>query len=271
MSLTPADIKSLAAAIREIGTDSKSQQNTSTAAVALKLPPFWQEDPTLWFTQVESTFATRGITADKTKFDYVVTALDNKAASEVKSTLLKPPTEDMYKKLKQDLIDAFDKTQEAKDAELLSLTDIGDRTPSSHWRYLQSLNSDGSTLLRALFLSHLPPDVRTIVQSQGIKDGCELAKAADRALQARDSGRPTASAVQRTNQRQRNQRRDGRNNSNNTQRDRENDSYTCFYHKRFGRSARRCQPDCRYYEQFSTSSAHLVSTEAAGNEQTDRV
>lgn len=267
MPLTTDDLKEIAAALREVSSSSTSSAMSSTSAVSIKLPPFWQDEPTLWFSQVESMFSTKGITQDKTKYDYIVSALDNKAALEIKPTIVKPPTEKMYDTIKSVLIAAFDKPQEAKDAELLSLTDIGDRTPSSHYRYLQALNSDGTTLLRALFLSHLPADVRTIVQAQGITDNLELAKAADRAMQARDSSRhPPSAAAVRTRQ-QRNQR----SNRSSSNRDREGTSeYTCYFHKRFGKSARRCQPDCRFNEQFNTTAANLVS-EQAGNDQTDRV
>lgn len=37
-----------------------------------KLLPFWQEDPELWFTQVEAAFSIFQITCDDTKLQYVV-------------------------------------------------------------------------------------------------------------------------------------------------------------------------------------------------------
>ena len=275
MPLTTEDLQGLAEALKSISTassDTKASTTSTTAAVAVKLPTFWQDEPTIWFTQAESMFATKGITADKTMYDYVVAALDNKAALEIKSTLVSPPKTDMYKAIKGALIDAFDKTQEAKDAELLSLTDIGDRLPSSHYRYLKSLNSDGKTLLRALFLSHLPADVRTIVQAQGITDNEQLAKAADRAIQARESSRqPLSATAIRTRKRDQRGARSTRDRENTSTRstDREG-AYTCYYHKRFGKDARRCQPDCKYASQFNAAAANLV-LDGAGNEQTDRL
>ena len=258
MSLNANDIAGLAAAIQKLSTGSTTTQPT-TSAVALKLPTFWRDEPVIWFEQVEAAFATKGITNDQTKRDYVLGALDNDTAKEVKQAIINPPQEKKYDALKNALTSAFDRTQDQKDAELLALTDIGDRRPTAHLRYLRNLNSNGVSLMRAMFLSHLPADVRTIVQAQGLKDLDQLAEAADRAMDAKDS-RPCTAAINRGPK----TKRSNTNKRDNTQeRDRSQEHSLCHFHKRSGKQARRCAPGCIMYQPVSTNALDL---EDQGNE-----
>ena len=153
-------------------------------AVSVKLPKFWPDDPEVWFVRVEAQLRSRSVTQDQTKFDYVIAALDNATAAEVKSILLNPPEEDKYGTLKTALLGAFGKSQTQKDAELLNISGLGDRTPSSLLRKLESLNNDAETLRRAFFLAQLPSQVRSILALQDFEDIHELAKAADRIVEA---------------------------------------------------------------------------------------
>ena len=52
-------------------------------AVALKLPTSWTAQPDVWFAQAEAQFNLRGITADDTKYYYVLVALDQNTATRV--------------------------------------------------------------------------------------------------------------------------------------------------------------------------------------------
>merc|ERR1712024_77694 len=178
MPLEAADITGIAQALKDLGAP-------GIQAASLKLPEFWTDKPEVWFARVESQFGTKQITVDKTKFDYVISSLDNATAGEVEPILKTPPAADKYDALKAALLAAFGKTQAQKDSELLAIMGLGDMKPTALLRRLQSLNSDPATLFRAHFLALLPSEVRSVLAGQEIADISDLAKAADRVMEAR--------------------------------------------------------------------------------------
>ena len=122
----------------------------------------------MWFARVESQFGTKQITGDQTKFDYVVSSLDNSTAGEVEAILTNPPQANKYNALKTALLAAFGKTWTQKDSELFSITGLGDMKPTALLRRLQTLNSDPKTLFRAHFLALLPSEVRCVLAGREI-------------------------------------------------------------------------------------------------------
>ena len=181
MPLEAADIQALAQALQGLSPN----QAPTVNATAVKLPAFWQGNPKVWFKQVESVLSTRNpvITLQQTKFDYVIQSLDNHTADRVQAIILNPP-EEPYTAIKAALIKAFGKSQEEKDQELLNLSGLGDRKPSDLLQHMQNLNAYPKTLFKALFLSQMPPDVRTILATSSKTEVSDLAAEADRIVEA---------------------------------------------------------------------------------------
>ena len=120
-----------------------SDEVTSAAApanaVSVKLPPYWPQDPILWFARAEAMFRTRGVTAQQTMFDYVIGSLDHEFAVEIRDILLSPPRNDPYSVLKRELIRRTQASAQQRLRELLSQKDLGDRKPSQLLRHMQQL------------------------------------------------------------------------------------------------------------------------------------
>ena len=259
------DLTELAKAIKDAGAP------PAINATSIKLPEFWTEDPELWFARVEAQFATRDIRNSDTKFNYIVAALDNVTAAEVKSILVNPPTFDKYSALRTALVEAFAKSQAQKDAELLAISGLGDRKPTALLRKIQSLNTDADTLLRAFFLAQLPTDVRAVLAASDETDIEDLAKAADRIVESKTLGpRGYLNEVQEVAAIR---DRSGRPRSAANPPSSPN---ICFFHSKFGPKARKCRPGCLFAELCATASAPPASSRSSaqtswpGNEHAGR-
>lgn len=241
------------------------------AAVHLKLPPFWPADPQIWFAQVEAQFTTRGITAQKTKFDHIVASLAPEFATEVRDLILNPPRDNPYATLKEQLIKRTAASEQRRLKQLFNAEELGDRKPSQLLRHMQQLlgdkanNTDGA-FMRELFLQRLPSNVRMVLASTpdtGSLD--DLAQLADKIMEV---ATPSVSSVHTSTEfehlrqevaelkmliqtlKQPKRRYHGCSPSPAPPRQ----QVLCWYHNKFGDNAKKCKPPCdKSSENFQAS------------------
>lgn len=172
------------------------------AAISVKLPPFWPADPEVWFAQVEAQFTTRGITAQKTRFEYIISSLSPEFAVEVRDLLLTPPADNPYDTLKAQLIKRTTASEQRKLQQLISGEELGDRKPTQLLRRMQQLlgdklgTADPHTFLRELFLQRLPANVRMVLASADV--AMDMDKLADLADKVMEVATPTVAAISDT-------------------------------------------------------------------------
>lgn len=155
---------------------------------AIRLPPFWTPNPTVWFIQVECQFALGRITSQLTKFQHVVSALPQEIAAQLLDVLAAPPAANPYDALKAAVLQRTTASERKRFQELLSAEDLGDRRPTELLRHMQNLLGEravtfDSTLLKQLFLQRLPPTVQMILASASALSLQELAVLADKVME----------------------------------------------------------------------------------------
>ena len=254
MPLGAEDIQALATALQTLRPEA-----ATVNATAVKLPSFWSGNPEVWFKQAESVFSTRRpqITSQQTKFDYIIQALDNSTADRVQAIILSPP-EDPYDTLRAALIRIFGKTQTQKDQEVLNINGLGDKKPSELLQHILNLNADPKTLVKALFLAQLPPEVRQILAVSDKTDIKDLAKEADRIMEV--SQLANNSRVNATGEPRKPFRRNPVNPVSKSDQHPVSKSDQqwpllpglCKYHSKFGDRARSCLPPCKFHNVSGT-------------------
>ena len=86
--------------------------------------------PTIWFAQVNAQFLTQGITAQETKFAYVVASLQSEIAQEVRDIIIEPPIYGPYDSLKAEPVRRTSASEQKHLHQLLISEELGDRKPS---------------------------------------------------------------------------------------------------------------------------------------------
>ncbi|XP_055950353.1 uncharacterized protein LOC129984489 [Argiope bruennichi] len=162
-------------------TPNSANNDATVSRVGVKLPPFWKANPALWFVQLEAQFALAGITADDTKFNHVVSAVDSDILNCVSDIILKPPDTDKYPTLKKRLIELHSESEASKIRTLLQGLELGDQRPSQLLARMKTLAGDavGEPLLKSLWLGRLPNSTQTILTALN-EDLAGLASVADK-------------------------------------------------------------------------------------------
>ncbi|XP_025991342.1 uncharacterized protein LOC113003955 [Solenopsis invicta] len=246
-----------------------------SAAQTVRLPPFWKDNPALWFAQVEAAFAIHRITGDDSKFRYVVLHVDQSVLPLVADLIANPPAQDKYSTLKERICTVLGETSATNIRKLLGSHEIGDEKPSIFLQRLRNLAAGQVTddILKSIFMEQLPENVRTILEISEVQDLAKLAAQADKII---EMARPSSSTIQAVSggqnnsdkllkeivelkqqvkklalrDRQRSGSR-GRTPSRGRAKQRGNNdsnksSEYCYYHNKFGDKAFKCTPPCSY-------------------------
>ncbi|XP_052749151.1 uncharacterized protein LOC128200273 [Galleria mellonella] len=214
-----------------------SNNNDEIFKVGIRVPPFWPEEPEIWFAQ------------------------------EVKDIIISPPPTEKYEKLKTELIKRLSASREKQVKQLLMHEELGDRRPSQFLRHLQSLAGPNvpEDFLKTIWTSRLPRNVQTVIAAQPTASLEVLSDLADR-IQDIAPATPQVSAASTCGsslaneiaelRRQMKVLMDRQSRPRSCQRSRSRSETRsesnyrkfpkCWYHAKFGAKAKRCVKPCDY-------------------------
>lgn len=248
-----------------------------------KIPPFYRDDPALWFLQMDSTFRTAKITDQVTMGDYVITALETEGVACCRDIILKADKTRFFDEIKARILATFSMSAEDKLRRLLKGNVLTDGKPSLILHRLRGLDDGncGEGILKSIFLDQLSPQSRAILAVSDVADLDKLALVADqiyevssnqtfqsyavknksfsnasneRAVISSDSVNSLTAAITELLRRFPSDRKDSFSRSRSKSRDNRSRSRSlspspnniCWAHKRFGNQAKSCRKPCSW-------------------------
>ncbi|GFR08271.1 transposon Tf2-6 polyprotein [Trichonephila clavata] len=171
----------------EMAVANSNEQKFEANKVSVKIPPFWEEKPEIWFFQVETQFSIANINQEETKFNYLVAQLDPKFVENIWD-IIQSNEKNKYSCAKSRLLSIFKGSEEKSVKNLLTGISLGDMKLSQLLRKMKSLAGDNITekVLRTLWLDKLPVSIKNIlvVSSENLEN---LSVMADKSFEINSS------------------------------------------------------------------------------------
>ncbi|GBL83666.1 hypothetical protein AVEN_132597-1 [Araneus ventricosus] len=137
---------------------------TELHKVSVKILPFWIDKPEIWFYQVDAQFKISGITAEETKFNYLISQLDPKFVENVWD-IIRSNSQTKYTDSKTRLLNLFKESENARIQRLITGIDLDDLKPSQLLQKLRSvaISDVSENLIKTLWLGKLPDSIKNIL------------------------------------------------------------------------------------------------------------
>lgn len=264
--------------VTDQGTSGQSYAASEVCQVTevVKMQAFFESDPELWFSVIESQFAARRISAEKTRYMQVVANLNCTTAALVKDIIKTQFADGHYEKLKKALIAIFGESSSEKFQKLISQSEVGSMKPSQLLHHLKSLadNTISEALVKQLWIQRLPVSSRAVLSASS-ENLDNLAQMADRMWEVSDrfcvsslksekqvpSSTDIINALEKITDRLDALERKGRvsqrdvtpyrtrgrspSKSRTSSAGRDDQDF-CWYHAKFGKSASKCRDPCKF-------------------------
>lgn len=249
-----------------------AQQN-AVNRIQVRVPPFWKQNPEIWFHQLEAQFANSLIVNDRTKFNTIVGVIESDILSSVSDIVLNPPANNCYDAIKARLLNQFAETENKKLNNLFHELTIGDMKPSDLLRKMRELSCGkvGDDLMKTLWLQRLPATIQTVLSTSN-DNLIQLAVMADKMFDITEAS--SIQAVSSFSQQQHiddlvnvvhkldvkienlnKDFRESRTSFGHSSRSRQQTPHRassapnneiCFYHNRYGNKAVKCRTPCTF-------------------------
>ncbi len=133
---------------------------------SVKLPAFWAESPTTWFSVVEAQFEAEGLQDSRRKFFCTVATLPLSVARNAQHIIAHPPARRPYEQLREFLTAAHTLTNYERVMQIQALGPLGGRKPSELLNVMLELCPAGeweTEFFRANFLQRLPEKIHILL------------------------------------------------------------------------------------------------------------
>jgi hypothetical protein len=240
----------------------------AAATTQVKLCPYDEEEPHIWFRLIETQFAVAGIRSQKLKYANALASLPKQVLRNILDTLdVCNDSDEPFNHLKITLLGQFGKRKWQSYFELLRLPmEMHGLKPSALMgklkQHLPPGVSPDNNLFLAMFLIRLPPSMREAVEAGSHRTAAAMVKAADALWDARGGHDPTVAAALTQRSRspaphngKRGDKRGGNTRSKSRPPSRPDfhsfqnpGNGICKFHKYYPHRAHRCAPPCAYSE-----------------------